>query len=76
MTVDNYDRFMEVAPGEVDTSRFFLRCKATDPNHYRTAAKLEIKDTILEFGLDNGIEDCYIENQELDELLKYYENNI
>lgn len=50
MTVDNYDRFMEVAPGEVDTSRFFLRCKATDPNHYRTAAKLEIKDTILEFG--------------------------
>ncbi len=31
-------------------------------------------DIILEFGLDNEIEDCYIENQELDELLKYYEN--
>jgi hypothetical protein len=31
-------------------------------------------DTILEFSLDNEIEDCFIENQELDELLKYYEN--
>lgn len=31
-------------------------------------------DTILEFGLLNEIEDCYIERQELDELLKYYEN--
>lgn len=50
MTVENYDRFMEVAPGEIDENRFFLRCKSTDPNHYRTAAKLEIKDTILEFG--------------------------
>ena len=35
----------------------------------------QLIDTILEFGLDNGIEDCYIENQELDELLKYYENH-
>ncbi len=34
----------------------------------------QLIDTILEFGLDNGISDCYIENQELDELLKYYEN--
>lgn len=50
MTVENYDRFMEVAPKEIDDSRFFLRCKATDSRHYRTAAKLEIKDTVLEFG--------------------------
>ena len=35
----------------------------------------QLIDTILEFGLDNGIEDCYIENQELNELLKYYENH-
>lgn len=50
MTVENYDRFMEIAPEEIDTDRFFLRCKATDSNHYRTAAKLEIKGTVLEFG--------------------------
>ena len=35
----------------------------------------QLIDTILEFGLDNGIEDCYIESQELNELLKYYENH-
>ncbi len=34
----------------------------------------QLIDTILEFGLDNGIEDCYIESQELDELLKYYDD--
>ena len=33
-----------------------------------------IIDTILEFGLNNNIKDCYIESQELNELLKYYEN--
>lgn len=33
-----------------------------------------IIDVILEFGLDNEIEDCYIENQEMEELLKYYDN--
>lgn len=50
MTLDNYDKFMSIAPKEIDSTRFFLRCKATDPNHYRTAAKLEIKDTVMEFG--------------------------
>ena len=30
-------------------------------------------DTILDFGAENGIEDCYIEDYELEELLKYYE---
>lgn len=50
MTPDNYDKFMEIAPKEIDSDRFFLRCKKTDPNHYRSAAKLEIKGTVMEFG--------------------------
>ena len=50
MTVENYDKFMEVASEEIDSNRFFLRCRKTDAKHYRTAAKLEIKDTILDFG--------------------------
>lgn len=50
MTPDNYDKFMSVAPAEIDSDRFFLRCKQTDPNHFRTAAKLEIKGTVMEFG--------------------------
>lgn len=50
MTVENYDKFMEVAPEEIDSNRFFLRCRKTDTRHYRTAAKLEIKYTVLEFG--------------------------
>ena len=50
MTVENYDKFMEVASEEIDSNRFFLRCRKTDAKHYRTAAKLETKDTILEFG--------------------------
>lgn len=30
-------------------------------------------NTILDFGIENNIEDCYIENQEMEELLKFYE---
>ena len=31
-----------------------------------------IIDCILEFGINNNIEDCYIDNYELNELLNYY----
>ena len=47
MTYENYNRFMEVAPAELDPERFFLRCRKTDPTHYRTASRLEILGTRL-----------------------------
>lgn len=47
MTMENYNKFMEVAPKEMDSSRFVLRSRATDPTHLRTACRLEMKDTVL-----------------------------
>lgn len=45
MTWDNYDKFMEVAPAEIDSERFKLVCKATVPGHYRTMSRLEAVGT-------------------------------
>ena len=45
MTVENYEKFMEVAPKELDSNRFFLRCRKTDKKHLRTSSRLEIRDT-------------------------------
>lgn len=47
MTVDNYDRFVEVAPKELEGSHFFLRCRKTDPTHLRSACRLENTETRL-----------------------------
>lgn len=45
MTVENYDKFMEVAPKELEGTKFFLRCRKTDPTHLRSAARLENTET-------------------------------
>ena len=47
MTVENYNKFIEVAPQELDSSLFVLRCRKTDPTHLRSASRLEIKGTRL-----------------------------
>ncbi len=48
MTADNYDKFINIALKELDTNRFFLRCRKTDKNHLRSLSRLEIKFTTLE----------------------------
>ena len=45
MIGDQFDRFMEIAPQEIDQERFFLRCRQTDPTQLRTMAKLELRGT-------------------------------
>lgn len=47
MTIENYDKFMSVALEELDEDKFFLRCRATDPNHLRSLSRLERKGTKL-----------------------------
>ena len=47
MTLDNYDKFLAVAPEELDSSRFFLYTRETEHNHYRAAARLGILGTGL-----------------------------
>ena len=47
MTYENYNRFMEVVLDELDPSRFYLRCRKTDPTHYRSSCRLEILGTKL-----------------------------
>lgn len=47
MTEENFNKFMEVAPDEIDKDRFVLYTRDTEDRHYRSAAKLGIKDTRL-----------------------------
>ncbi len=47
MTAENYNKFIKVAMEELDTNRFFLRCRETDKTHLRTQSRLEIKFTKL-----------------------------
>lgn len=47
MTAENYDKFIKVALKELDTNRFFLRCRQTDKKHLRSHSRLEIKFTKL-----------------------------
>ena len=47
MTLENYDKFLKVAPQELDHNRFFLRCRDTDKKHLRTNSRLEIKYTSI-----------------------------
>lgn len=61
MTLDNYEKFLEVAPLELDTNRFFLRCRETDSKWKRSFSRLEIKLTRIslkswsKIGLKSGI---------------------
>ena len=76
MTYVNYVKFMEVAPGELDPEKFFLRCRQTDKKHLRSSARLEIKGTHIsdytwdKAGLDVGVFvdivcTCYLPNNKL-----------
>ena len=47
MTLENFNRFVEVAPSELDSSRFCLYTRDTDPTIYRSFARLGILDTAL-----------------------------
>lgn len=47
MFATEYDKFMEVAPKEIDSSRFKLISKNTTPGHYRTIARIEALNTTL-----------------------------
>ena len=45
MTTENYEKFIEVAPKETDTNRFFLRTYKTDKNFKRSFSRFELKNT-------------------------------
>lgn len=47
MTADNFSKFIEIAPSELDSSRFCLYTRKTDPGIYRSFARLGILDTKL-----------------------------
>ena len=45
MVGDNYDRFIQAAMEELDSEKFFLRCRQTVPSHLRTSCRVEMKNT-------------------------------
>lgn len=45
MTVENYEKFLEVAKTELDTSRFYLYTRENQPTLYRSFSRLGILDT-------------------------------
>ena len=47
MTVENYDKFLNVVFEELDETKFFLRCRQTDKSHLRSCMRLENKLTQL-----------------------------
>lgn len=47
MTKENYDKFMDVALDELDTKKFFLRCRKTDKNYLRSSSRIEMVGTNL-----------------------------
>ena len=51
MTVENYDRFMEIAPEEIDSSRFCLYTRDTEPGVCRSYARLGVLGTSLSLGM-------------------------
>lgn len=55
MVTDNFDRFLEVAPGEIDNSRFFLYTRETEEHHYRSSARLGVLGTRLSMGNWGGV---------------------
>lgn len=55
MTAQNYERFLAVAPGELDSSRFFLYTRDTEEHHYRSSARLGVLGTRLSMGNWGGV---------------------
>ena len=47
MTTENFDKFIEIAPLEIDTSRFSFYTRKNDPSIRRSFARLGIKGTAL-----------------------------
>jgi hypothetical protein len=61
MTIDNYERFMEIAPAELEGTNYYLLSRSTDPSYKRSHSRLVVKDTSLNLrsnimnGLDRGV---------------------
>ena len=55
MITDNFDKFMAVAPAELDSSRFFLYTRETEEHHYRSSARLGVLGTRLSMGNWGGV---------------------
>lgn len=47
MTVENYERFLEIAPSELDSNRFRLYTRDTESNVFRSSARVGILGTTL-----------------------------
>lgn len=47
MTIDNYEKFMKVAPGELEGTEYYLLSRETDPNYMRSYSRIVVKDTIM-----------------------------
>lgn len=49
MTLENYNRFIDLCKTKLDTSKYFLQTLDTDPNYYLSFAKLrDINTTLIE----------------------------
>ena len=47
MTMDHYEKFMEVAPSELEGTEYYLLSRETDPNYMRSCSRIVVKDTIM-----------------------------
>ena len=55
MMAGEFEKFMAIAPKELDSSRFFLYTRESEPNHYRSSARLGILGTRLSLGNWGGV---------------------
>lgn len=54
MTIENYNRFLELAPSQLD-HRFFLQTNATDPNYHNVFAKVRMNGTHMVERVSEGL---------------------
>ena len=47
MTIDNYARFMEIAPAELEGTDYYLLSRETDPTYMRSHSRLVVKGTLF-----------------------------
>ena len=50
MMAGEFEKFMAIANDELDSSRFFLYSRETEPNHYRSSVRLGVLGTRLSMG--------------------------
>lgn len=57
MTIDQYERFLEVAPAELEGTNYHLLSRTTDPTYKRSHSRIAVKDTVLNLrsNVMNGI---------------------